>query len=55
MGGNMAEVERLSTRVVFIHHGRVIADGRLEQVLHGKATLEEFFLALARAGDRAQP
>jgi ABC-2 type transport system ATP-binding protein len=52
---NMAEVERLSTRIVFIHNGRIIADGRPAEVLraHHAASLEEFFLALAREGDGA--
>jgi ABC-2 type transport system ATP-binding protein len=52
---NMAEVERLSTRIAFIHRGRIIADGSPDQVLrdHNKASLEEFFLALAREGEAA--
>ena len=52
---NMAEVERLSTRIAFIHHGRIIADGSPDQVLrdHNKTSLEEFFLALAREGEAA--
>jgi ABC-2 type transport system ATP-binding protein len=52
---NMAEVERLSTRIAFIHRGRIIADGTPDRVLrdHNKASLEEFFLALAREGEAA--
>jgi ABC-2 type transport system ATP-binding protein len=52
---NMAEVERLSTRIAFIHRGRIIADGPPDRVLrdHNKASLEEFFLALAREGEAA--
>jgi ABC-2 type transport system ATP-binding protein len=52
---NMAEVERLSTRIAFIHHGRIIADGSPDQVLreHNKTSLEEFFLTLAREGEAA--
>jgi ABC-2 type transport system ATP-binding protein len=47
---NMAEVERLSTRIAFIHKGRIIAEGRTADVLrtYRKDTLEEFFVALAR-------
>jgi ABC-2 type transport system ATP-binding protein len=54
---NMTEVERLSTRIVFLHKGRIIADGRAAEVLrqHGKATLEEFFVALARSGGGSSP
>jgi len=48
---NMREVERLSTRIIFLHHGRIIADGPAEQIVreYGKADLEEFFVALARS------
>lgn len=48
---NMREVERLSTRIIFLHHGRIIADGPADQIVreYGKADLEEFFVALARA------
>lgn len=52
---NMSEVERLSTRIVFLHRGRIIADGPPAEVLRATrhATLEEFFLALARSGEAA--
>jgi ABC-2 type transport system ATP-binding protein len=48
---NMREVERLSTRIIFLHRGRVLADGPAEEVVrqYGKADLEEFFVALARS------
>jgi ABC-2 type transport system ATP-binding protein len=54
---NMAEVERLSTRIAFIHRGRIIADGPPDRVLrdHNKASLEEFFLALARQDGELRP
>lgn len=47
---NMQEVERLSHRIIFLHKGRIIADGTPESVReqHG-GTLEEFFIALARS------
>lgn len=48
---NMREVERLSSRIIFLHHGRIIADGPAADVVreYGKADLEEFFVALARS------
>lgn len=48
---NMREVERLSTRIIFLHHGRILADGPADQVVrkYGKADLEEFFVALTRS------
>jgi len=49
---NMREVERLSSRIIFLHRGRVVADGPTAEILrqHHKADLEEFFLELARSG-----
>ncbi|TSC71865.1 MAG: ABC-2 type transport system ATP-binding protein [Parcubacteria group bacterium Gr01-1014_38] len=47
---NMQEVERLSHRIIFLHRGKVIAEGTPESVRkqHG-GSLEEFFIALARS------
>jgi len=49
---NMREVERLSTRIVFLHEGRIVADGPATEIVHhyGKKDLEDFFVALARSG-----
>jgi len=49
---NMREVERLSSRIIFLHRGRILADGPAAQIVrqYGKADLEEFFVALARSG-----
>jgi ABC-2 type transport system ATP-binding protein len=53
---NMREVERLSSRIIFLHQGHIIADGPAAQVVreYGKADLEEFFVALARS-ERGAP
>jgi len=48
---NMREVERLSSRIIFLHRGRIVADGTAADILqqHQKADLEEFFVELARS------
>jgi ABC-2 type transport system ATP-binding protein len=49
---NMQEVERLSDRILFLHKGRLIAEGPPGDVLRrfARATLEEMFLDVARGG-----
>ncbi len=49
---NMQEVERLSDRILFLHEGRLIADGPPAEVLRrfARDTLEEMFLDVARSG-----
>jgi ABC-2 type transport system ATP-binding protein len=49
---NMTEVERLCERVVFLAHGRVVADGTAAEIAarYGRLDLEEVFLHLARSG-----
>jgi ABC-2 type transport system ATP-binding protein len=46
---DMAEVERLCERVIFLSHGRVVADGRPEEIAlrFGRSDLEGVFLHLA--------
>lgn len=52
---DMSEVEKLCERVVFLSHGRVIADGSPAQVSasFGRAGLEDVFLHLAGGADTA--
>ena len=47
---NMYETEAVCDRVLFLSHGKVLVEGRPQALLaeHGKATLEELFIALAR-------
>ncbi len=46
---NMTEVERICSRVVFLSHGKVVADGQPANVAaqFGRQNLEELFLHLA--------
>ena len=48
---NMVEVERLCERVVFLSHGRVVANGTAAEIAdrYGRDDLEDVFLHLARA------
>jgi len=47
---NMYEVEEVCDRVLFLSHGRILLEGdpRALPREHGKATLEELFIAVAR-------
>jgi ABC-2 type transport system ATP-binding protein len=54
---NMAEVERMCSRLIFLHHGRVVADGSPIEVTQAilkeeraAPALEEVFLRVAREG-----
>ena len=46
----MYEVEEVCDRVLFISKGRILLEGdpRALPAVHGKKTLEELFIALAR-------
>jgi ABC-2 type transport system ATP-binding protein len=50
---NMAEVERMCDRVLFLARGRVVAEGTPEEVVRRarSASLEDLFLAIAREGE----
>jgi ABC-2 type transport system ATP-binding protein len=47
---NMYEVERVCDRVLFLSHGRILLEGQAATLAaeHGKASLEELFIAVAR-------
>lgn len=47
---NMAEVEEVCDRVLFLSHGKILLEGNPKALpaLHGKASLEELFIAIAR-------
>jgi ABC-2 type transport system ATP-binding protein len=47
---NMFEVEAVCDRVLFISHGKVLLEGNPKTLpgIHGKQTLEELFVAVAR-------
>ena len=56
---NMYEVEEVCDRVLFLSHGRILLEGdpKLLPAEHGRATLEDLFVAVAREplslGDQA--
>lgn len=47
---NMLDVTELCDRIMFVHHGSVIAEGRAEELMQrfGGASLEEVFITIAR-------
>lgn len=47
---NMRDVQELCQRVLFLHQGKIIAEGSSEAILahFGQETLEEVFIAIAR-------
>lgn len=49
---NMRDIEEVCDRVIFIHHGKVVAEGSPEEVVRrsGHGSLEEMFIQLARSG-----
>ena len=49
---NMLEMEEMSDRILFLHHGKIIAKGRPEEVVRSfkGENLEDVFLKLAREG-----
>jgi sodium transport system ATP-binding protein len=51
----MREAERLCDRVAIMHHGRLLAEGTLDELRqrHGQPDLEELFFELIRRQERA--
>ena len=47
---NMYEVQEVCDRVLFLSHGKVLLEGNPKTLPgeHGKATLEELFITVAR-------
>ena len=47
---NMREMEEMSNRIIFLQHGRIVAEGTSDQIIqrYGQRDLEEVFLKLAR-------
>lgn len=47
---NMKEMEEMSDRIIFLHKGRIIAEGRPEEIIRDfrRKNLEEVFLKVAR-------
>jgi ABC-2 type transport system ATP-binding protein len=54
---NMGEVERLCGRVMMMRQGRIVDAGPPEELIarHGRANLEEVFLAIARGKEKLDP
>jgi len=54
---NMRDVEEVCDRILFIHNGRLIAEGSPQQVIEQFRTrsLEEVFIRIARSGDVETP
>jgi ABC-2 type transport system ATP-binding protein len=46
----MKEMEEMSDRIIFLHKGQIIAEGKPKEVIRsfGRANLEEVFLKVAR-------
>jgi sodium transport system ATP-binding protein len=50
----MREVERLCDRVAIVHHGRLLAEGRIDELReqHSQPDLEDIFFDLIRANEQ---
>lgn len=54
---NMLEMERMCDRLAFLHHGRILAVDTTASLAqsHGRGSLEEFFIAVSRGDELAEP
>lgn len=52
---NMQEVERIADRILFLHKGRIVAEGTPQELLgkFNQADLEHLFLKIARGEERS--
>jgi ABC-2 type transport system ATP-binding protein len=52
---NMREMEEMSDRIIFLQHGKIVAQGTAEEIVrqYGQNNLEEVFLKLARESSRS--
>ena len=48
----LSEVEAVTDDVVFIHKGKIIANGELKNIMKNAATLEEVFFNLIQEGGK---
>ena len=52
---NMREMEEMSDRIIFLQHGKIVAEGTAQEIVarFGQTDLEEVFLKLARESRRS--
>ena len=50
---NMKDIEEVCDRVIFLHKGRIVAEGTPEEIVKRSTehTLENVFIKIARSGD----
>jgi ABC-2 type transport system ATP-binding protein len=53
---NMRDIEEVCDRVLFLHHGRILAEGTAEEIIHHfeERDLENVFIKIARSGEMAE-
>lgn len=53
---NMLDVTELCDRIVFVHNGEMIAEGKAHELMErfGSASLEEVFITIARSGNMSK-
>ena len=50
---NMRDIEEVCDRVIFLHKGRIVAEGTPQDIVHKfeEQSLENVFIKIARSGD----